>query len=529
MSVFVTGVSLMLVIAGASMVWRAGERRRSLMVLGFVVLLAGATVARAPAVDDRLPYLSYVDEGHVLHPAQGMIAERTWDPGWYRYPSLTMGLTVAGTAAYSVLPGDQPIERDLHGGPSDYYDLGLAPAVIATGRIVVLLMSVLTVGLVGITALRLGGPSAAATAAAVAAVLPALVLRSATVNVHAPAAFFVSLCGAAVAYLVTSGRSRGSAAIAGAAAGMAFTSMYVAGAVLALALVAVAALDGTWRRRATLLSITMGSWAAGALITMPAFLFRWSDVWDDIGEQAEIYATRVSPTSFSDVLWRFDEVGWPYVLLAIGGLVILASRSDARRFSLGAGVFLAMFLGYLGSFDYQPLQTLVPLYPVILVLAAVTLSSLGARVRESRGRLVGASLVALVLAPLLLVGSVQGVYPNVQDPPEDSRTRTVRWLHRNVAEGRVLVAEELAFLPSQLAQLPHMISVAPQENIPRIAGDTETRYVVVPGRPVNGGIGNDLPPGFEKVSEFGRKKTPQAREFWRGNEQTIYVLRRDGQ
>jgi hypothetical protein len=518
MSILGNIISIALVAAGMVAIWRTPRQhsRRSLFI-GFALLLIGAAVARAPAVDDHLPYLSYIDEGHILHRAQDMIDEKTWDPQWYRYPSLTMDLTALGAEAYSALPGAQATGSvAFTGGEAgeDYYDLGLPPAVVVIGRVGVLILSIATVAAIGVTALLLAGRPAAAAAAGSAAVLPALVVYSAIVSVHAPAAFFVAGSAVAAAYLVTRRSSFIAAALGGLCAAMAFTSMYVAGAALALVLVAIFGIDETWRRRIALLTVALGSWVTGVIITMPAFLLKWSSVWADVRVQADIYASRVSDTSYIDALTHFDELGWPFVVLAIGGLVLLAKQRSLRAFAIGVSLFLAVFLGFLARYSFQPLQSLLPVYPVVLVLAGVAISGLSDVVGNAVGRRVGTLVAAAILAPLLLI-----VRPTIKDPGEDSRTLVVSWLTRHVEMGPVVVAQELTILPSVLADLPYRVSAVPLAAVPETAHRLKASHIVVPVMSEgNGGA-------FETVAQFGDRPTPEEPNFWRHNDERIYIQR----
>src|ERR1035441_10971929 len=59
---------------------------------GAAAVLTAALAIRAPLVLPSLPYLGYVDEGHVLHPVLTLLRTGGWDPQWYLHPSLTIYL-----------------------------------------------------------------------------------------------------------------------------------------------------------------------------------------------------------------------------------------------------------------------------------------------------------------------------------------------------------------------------------------------------------------------------------------------------
>src|SRR5205823_6748727 len=125
------GVALALaafVLVGAS---RRRVSTRLLLVL--VVLVAG--LWRVPAIDHGLPYLSYIDEGHVLHRSARMLEKHTPFPGWYQYPSLTMDGAAALAAVYATVPGARPVTPSREERNSVYYDLGMPSALVVAGRV----------------------------------------------------------------------------------------------------------------------------------------------------------------------------------------------------------------------------------------------------------------------------------------------------------------------------------------------------------------------------------------------------------
>ncbi|HSS78149.1 MAG TPA: glycosyltransferase family 39 protein, partial [Thermoanaerobaculia bacterium] len=204
-------------------------RWKSLAAICALLVLAAAL--RLPALPAGLPYMSYVDEGHVLHHALHLLAKRTWEPDNYYYGSLTLylvaGAAVAWSPVYAAIHG-HPLSDDLSPSPPRYYDILEPVDLVVIGRLVTLFFSLGVVLLTGLLARRLAGPAAGFFAAWLAAWVPALVARSTIVNVNPLAAFFV-LAALIFAEGARDGRhGRRDAILAGAMTGLAAAIKYPA-------------------------------------------------------------------------------------------------------------------------------------------------------------------------------------------------------------------------------------------------------------------------------------------------------------
>ena len=97
-----------------------------------IALLVVAAAVRLPALPAGLPYMTYVDEGHVLHHVVHLLAERTWEPGSYYYGSHTLylvaGAAVAWSPFYAEIHGHS-LANDLSRSPPQYYDV-LEPVTV---------------------------------------------------------------------------------------------------------------------------------------------------------------------------------------------------------------------------------------------------------------------------------------------------------------------------------------------------------------------------------------------------------------
>ena len=115
---------------------------------------AGGRSLRLGPITSGLPYIDYVDEGHILHPAIGILKSKSFDSSVYTYPPLTSYLIVAAIKAYAPfyrifhhhkLREDLPADQDFHTNLGDHYDLITPPEIIWLGRLVVACLSVGTV------------------------------------------------------------------------------------------------------------------------------------------------------------------------------------------------------------------------------------------------------------------------------------------------------------------------------------------------------------------------------------------------
>ncbi|HEV7785142.1 MAG TPA: glycosyltransferase family 39 protein, partial [Thermoanaerobaculia bacterium] len=239
-----------------------------------LVLLLLAVGIRLPALPAGLPYMTYVDEGHVLHHVLHLLVKRTWEPDNYSYGSLPFYL-IAGTALawspiYAAIHG-HPLANDLSPSPYQYYDIVEPVDVLVIGRLVTLAFSLGVVALSGLLARRLAGPAAGLFAAWLAALVPALVARSSIVNINPMVAFFVL----AALYFAEGarnapddGRPRRDAALAGAMTGLAAATKYPALLVCLPVTLAVLLAPATWTEKLRRLLLAGGTATAALLLAM---------------------------------------------------------------------------------------------------------------------------------------------------------------------------------------------------------------------------------------------------------------------
>jgi 4-amino-4-deoxy-L-arabinose transferase-like glycosyltransferase len=509
------------------------------LALGLLVLLAAAAV-RLPPLTAALPYMSYVDEGHVLHRSLHLLAARTWEPDTYSYPSLPFYLEAAAALAWSPIYAarhGRTLQEDLSPYPPRYYDVIEPAALIVLGRLITLAFSLGLVVLTGLLARRLAGDTAGLFAAWLAALVPALVVRSAIVNVNPMVAFFTLAALLFAERTRDGGRPWRNAALAGIMTGLAATSKYPAVLVALPVALAVLLSPGSWRERVKRLLLTGGCAVATAFLAMPALVLRTDRVLAGLREMSLTYANQEIGSYWHQAVHRAEwdlplehpEVGIAFLALAAAGLVIALREPRWSRPAWGWLLFGAATGLLVAPYKFRAFRNLLPLVPLACVLIAL----LYARLRQGvpRPRWVDAAAAVLPLA--LFAPALQQVttfYLSL----EDSREQAVRWLGEHARpRDRVLFVEELPVAPARIAALNAETDVKPWELAWDRIFKRRFRYIVVgelsreDGSPkIPGDIRLWIFKNYALVARFGLYPTNSWGVTFNGNGQIVYILKR---
>ena len=506
-----------------------------------LAILALALAVRLPTLGAGLPYMSYVDEGHVLHRSLHLLAAGTWEPDTYSYPTLPFYLVAGASLAYAPLhrlTHERTLHADLSPDPPLYYDVLEPPELVVVARLVTLVFSLGVVLLAGRLARLTGGPWAGWLAAGLAALVPALVARSTIANVNPQATFFVLL---ALLLAERARRASGSlplAAAAGAAAGLAAVSKYPSALVAAPVALALLVAAGTWRQRLVRLLLAGGAAIVAGVIAMPPLLLRPADVRTGLRDMDSVYTSQAIGSYWDQMVKRAEwdlplehpEVGLVFVLLAGAGTLV--GLVAARQRPAVAGLLLLALLtaAIVAPYQFRAFRNLLALVP--LGCAAVGL--LYARLRRLAARRVRRGVdVAAVLLPLLLFAPALRAHLAYYRDLVDTRERALAFLAGHAAGKRVLVLEELAFLPSRLATLPAEVTVQPWRTA-REAVESARFDLVVLGDLRRGdgrarlrrGFRERLLRDYETQARWGIGTTPEHPGAFRFNQQRIEVLAR---
>jgi hypothetical protein len=505
-----------------------------------LALLIVAVAVRLPALPAGLPYMSYVDEGHVLHHTLHLLSEHTWDPNFYFYGSLTYylvaGAAVVWSPGYAAIHG-HPLADDLSPSPPSYYDILEPVDLVVIGRLVTLVFSLGAVVLTGLLARRLAGPAAGLFAAWLAALVPALVVRSTIVNVNPLVAFFV-LTALFFAEGAREGRhGRRDAILAGAMTGLAAATKYPAVLVCLPVALAVLLSVAPWKEKLRRLLLAGGAAVASLVLTMPAVVLRTAKVLADIQASSQFYGSLKMDSFWSQAVRRAEwdlpfehpEVGIVFLILSAAGLALALWDREWRRPAWGWSLFAVATVVVAMLYPFRPFRNLLALVPLGCVLAALFYASL----RRLLSRPLGLDLAAAIL-PLALFAPALYQYSVSQFRLEDTREKALHWLaHHARPEDRILFAEELAFLPGRVDRLPNETAVRPWEKAWNRVWSRRFHYLVLGEITAPDGHLWILPSMREWILQnyrleatFGSAPSAAKPGNFKGNEQLIYILRR---
>ena len=508
-----------------------------LRALPWIAVLLLALAVRAPALTAARPYLTYVDEGHVLHPTARMLDAGRWIPDFFVYPSLP--ITAVAATARAVEPF-YPIRDALVTEAGGYYDALEPFGLLLLGRILCLLAGLGVVLLTGLLARRMAGEAAGLLAALAAALVPALAIRGGITSVDAFATLFTTACLLFTERTRTAERPRRDlleALAAGAMAGFAFTSKYPAVLVAVAFALTIWLGRPAWRERLRLWGAGAAGAAGAALLAMPALVAEPKLVFASLLAASDFYEEITSPSLWSQIFGRAQwnlpfegpELGGPFVALALAGLGVALWDRRTRATACGWALWMAVALVFYGRQTFQPFRNLLPLVPIACVAVAV----LHAKLREWTPRPAWADAAAVLLIAALL-GPSTVRFARERAGFEDSRTQTVDWLARHGRPGLALVLNDLAFLPSELDRLEgRKVEVHAWERMQTRLRNRRVRYLVLTQMPTRQGqplIGKEqvgeILELYEQRAVFGEDTVTPVAGFWHGNRQVIRVLER---
>ncbi len=482
------------------------------LFLFLVICTLGAALFRWHALPSGLPYISYIDEGHVLHRVQHMLSHKTWDPAWYRYPSFLINVIAVVCSSFELLLGIS-IRSSIPAGYTEYYDLIGPQEMILIGRTVVFLSSLVLIPLASYTAFLLSGTRAAGYAALISAALPAITTRSTIVIVDTVAGCLVALAFLFSALSLRKNNSLSLLCLASFAAGCAFTTKYPAGAILLLPLVSLWFVPGFSFVHKCKQSVTLAVVFLGAiLVTMPALLMRPIDVFADIQAQWGYYATKSSASGYLANMLSVNEVGvFISILIGIGFLALLVDRT-LRPLSAGIIAFLGVLGLALFRSDYQPFRNMLPIVCLFLPLAGVGCRQLLSYAKKFK-------VTPLVACAIFILIALETSSPLLEWRKrvlalEDSRVEMARWIRENVPkDSKVFIARESVFFDSLVPQA-----------IEGSCEDADIRVVDYILLPASCSLASQE--SYEKLYEVGKRALPKFPDYWRTNNLKVVLWRK---
>jgi hypothetical protein len=402
--------------------------RRHGWLLGAAGIVAVALALRLWGIAHGLPYVYNADENaHFVPRAVGMFGH-SFNPNYFVNPP-----------AYTYL---LHLVFELRWGSREAVGDALAAdrtSVFVLARVVAALLGTAAVALLLWTGRRLLGGAAGLVAGALLAVafLPVHYSHLALNDVPAVAGVCLTLLG--VAGIHRHGRLR-DYALAGAALGLACATKYTAGILLVTVLAAGLLAPGRRVRGLALAGVLalLAFLAANpyALLDFDAFregISRQSEASGDGGGKLGLSTDSGIVYYLGTATWG---LGWLPAVAALGGAVGLALRD--RRLAAVLVPAPVLFLLFMGLQDRFFARWLLPVYPLLCLLAGWAVVALASRLRRP-------ALVAGALGVLLcLQGLVFSIHNDVVLSRPDTRELAREWMVANIPIRSKVVIEPFA-------------------------------------------------------------------------------------
>ncbi len=413
----------------------AAEARSAAWPLAVATVVLGALALRLWGLRHGLPLVYNADENaHFVAGAIGMFGH-TYNPNYFiNPPAYTYLLHVAFALGFG---GRDGVSEAYAADPGD---------VFAVARALSAVLGAVAVAFLAWAGARLFDRRVGLVAAALLAVafLPVHYAHFALNDVPTLAPVCLALVG--VAGVLTRGRL-GDYALAGAGIGLACATKYTGGIVLLPLLAAASVGQGHTAGRRLGGLVLAGVLALAFFLTANPFALLDFDAFrDGLSEQSAASSDgggKLGLTGDSGILYYLGTttwgLGWVPALAALGGAVALAVRDRRRALVLVPAV--VVFMLFMGTQDRFFARWLLPVYPLLCLLAAYGAVRLAAWALERAHRPRPALAAALAGVVLCAQGLVFAVHNDVVLARDDTRQLAREWLVENVPAGGKVVIE----------------------------------------------------------------------------------------
>jgi 4-amino-4-deoxy-L-arabinose transferase-like glycosyltransferase len=413
------------------------------LAIGAILLLALGL--RLWGIDHGLPYAYNADENaHFVTRAIGIFGH-DWNPNYYVNPPaytylvhLLLGIAYGGRAGVS---------SAFAADPTNIWILGRVTAGV---------LGTLAIWLLYLAGSRLIDRRVGLLAAGLMAVafLPVFYSKLALNDVPTTAGVCLALWGAAG--ILRFGRAR-DYVFAGIGLGLACATKYTGGIVLLTILGAAGAqfaVSGGKVFASRGLAIVAGTALAAFIIANPYSLLDFSAFTEGLTHQSDASGDAAGKLGLTQdngylyYLWSFGwGLGWLPLVLAAGGAVRL--WFDESRL---VGILVppvVLFLLFMGSQERYFGRWLLPVFPLVCILAAYAAIELVDFVAAARPAL-KPTLIALAVVAVCGQGFVYSLHSGLVLSRDDTRNLTRDWMVANVPAGKKVVIEPV--VPDQWAQ-----------------------------------------------------------------------------
>jgi hypothetical protein len=423
---------------------RAASRRPFAVALAALLVLALAL--RLWGLETGLPYVFNADENaHFVPRAIGMFGH-SYNPGYFiNPPALTYVLHAVFLARWG---GGDAVRSAFAADPG---------SVFAVARAVSAVAGTVAVGLLAWAGARLFDRRVGLLAAALLAVafLPVHYSHLALNDVPTLAPLCLALAG--IAGILREGRTSDHV-LAGVGLGLACATKYTAGIVLLPLLAAVALSHARPALRVRGLAIAGALGLAAFVVSNPYAVFDFGAFSNGLHEQSSASSDGAGKLGLTDrhgityylstLTWGF---GWLPALAALAAAVVLWRR-DRRAWAVLVPAPV-VFLLFMGSQERFFARWLLPVYPLLCLLAAWAAVEAASWLARRVGRPRAAALLPVAAGLLLCAqGLVFSVHNDLLLARDDTRQIARDWMVRHIPAGAKVVVEPIA--PDQWAMDP---------------------------------------------------------------------------
>ena len=402
------------------------------------IVLLGALGLRLWGLESGLPYVFNADENaHFVPRAIGMFGH-SYNPGYFINPP---ALTYVLHAFFFLRWGSgDDVRAAFAANPGDVFVLARAVSAVA---------GTVAVGLLAWAGTRMFDRRVGLVAAALLAVsfLPVHYSHLALNDVPALAPLCLALVG--VAGILREGRTS-DYVIAAVGLGLACATKYTAGIVLVPLLAATALAFKPPAVRARRLAIAGLVALAAFVVANPYSVFDFDAFRSGLEEQSAASndgGGKLGLTEDNGIAYYLGTLtwglGWLPALAAVAAAIWLWFR-DRRAWAVLVPAPV-LFLLFMGMQDRFFARWLLPVYPLLALLAAWTAVQLADRIRRPQ-------LYALAGLLLCLQGLVFSIHNDQLLARDDTRAIARQWMAENIPEGAKVVVEPIA--PDQWAMDP---------------------------------------------------------------------------
>jgi hypothetical protein len=459
-------------------------------------LFAGALILRLVGIKTGLPYVYNADENsHFVPRAVGMFGH-SLNPDYFVNPP---AYTYVVHVLYMLRWGTDPatVGGAYAADPTSAFVIARAATAV---------LGALSVAFTALAAARLFDDRRVgilAGALLAVAFLPVNYAHFALNDVPTLAPLTLALVG--VAGIYRTGRMR-EYLLAGLALGVAIATKYTAG-ILVVTIFAAALASPVVHARIRNLALTAALVCAGFLVANPYALLDHHAFVDGLRKQTETAGEEGGKLGLANssgwtyylgtFTWGF---GWLPSLAALGGAAALVARHRRLAWILVPAPLL-LFL-YLGQQSRFFARWMLPIYPLLAMLAAWAIVAAASRVRFRWAVAAGAVLVCLQ-------GLVFSVHNDRVLAREDTRQLARDWMVANIPAGRKIVVEPIA--PDQWAADPGYFNPATGSGNRWNKWRTSRSTVLNDGSVITSGAGRVV-----KLEDYERTTRPKLVASYRG-------------